>query len=164
MTPRFLLSAALVAACAAPAWADDDDFGAWLFRGSCEAFASGQVIEDLGDLDIEDDGHEDWRRVAPDAAPMPARLRIEDEDTDRVSAASIAEGGLAVAVTAADRPDSALLACAPLPAGMTLPAVLALAEIGGSGIEGRVAIEPHGRELRFTVAAFATGSVPALAR
>ena len=163
MIARLLLPATLFAACAAPAFADEGDLGAYLFRGDCAGFAPGQVVKDIGELELDDDEHDDWRRVAPDGAAMPARLHIGDEDTNRVSAAEITAGGMAIAVTAADSPSAALLACAPLPAGMALPAVIALPEIGGSGIEGRMMVEVIGPEVRFTTAAFDKGAVPALA-
>lgn len=164
MIARLLLPAALSATCAAPALADEGDLGAYLFRGTCADFAPEQVVKDIGELELDDDEHDDWRRVAPDDAPMPARLHIADEDTNRVGAAEITGGGMAVAVTAADSPGAALLACAPLPAGIALPAVIALPEIGGSGVEGRVMVEVIGQEVRFTTAAFDRGAVPALAQ
>ncbi len=162
MIARFLLPAALVAASAVPALADNGDFGAYLFRGTCDGFAPEQVVKDLGELELDDDELDDWARVAPDGAPMPAPLRIEEEETNRVSADAVTAGDMAIAVTAADSPSAALLACAALPAGTTLPAVIALDEVGASGTEGRVAIEVIGRDVRFTTAAFNTGAVPAL--
>ena len=162
MTARLLMPAALFAALAAPAFADEGDLGAYLFRGDCAGFAPEQVVKDIGELELDDDEYDEWRRVAPDGAPMPARLHIADEDTNRVSAAEIVGGGFAVAVTAADSPGAVLLACAALPEGLALPAVVELAEIGGSGIAGRVAVEAIGRDMRFTTAAFAVGAAPAL--
>lgn len=164
MTTRLLLPAVLILASAAPALADDGDFGAYLFRGDCAGLVPEQVVKDLGELELDDDERDAWARVAPDGAPMPVPLRIEEEKTNRVTAAEVTGGGLAVAVTATDSPGAALLACAPLPEGLALPAVVALAENGGSGTEGRVGIEVIGQDLRFTTAAFATGAAPALAQ
>lgn len=157
-----LAAAALVVV--APALADDDEYGAYLFSGDCASFSSDSVIEDLGDLDREEGASKEWARVSPDNAQMPNPVYIEDESTGKVTADELAEGGFAVAVTETDSPKSAVLACGELPSGLTLPFVGDIGEMDRSGTAGRIAIETHRKGVKITAAAFAKESVPSIAR
>ncbi|WP_333682857.1 hypothetical protein [Pontibaca methylaminivorans] len=167
LTPKRLASATSLAAAlcvfGAAAHADDDDYGAYMFKGTCDAYAANTVVKDVGDLELEDDGDtEEWSRVAPDGAAMPADLRAEDESTSRITADDLAAGGFALAVTRRDEPDTPLIACVEFPQGITLPHVSDLAEVDGSGVAGRVAIEERGNGVRITTTAFAKDAVPPL--
>lgn len=157
------LLAAAFCLMAAPALADDD-YGAYLFKGTCGAYAPASVVKDVGDLDLEDDAAKEWARLSPDKAPAPSPIRVEDESTDRVTPAQLAEGGFAIAVTGTDARDARLIACGEIPRGATLPFVGDLAEVNGSGVVGRVAIETHKKGVKITTAAYAKGAAPALRR
>lgn len=161
----FPLAVATLFLAAAPALADDDDYGAYLFQGGCDAFSAGAVIEDVGDLDIEDDADDvakDWARMSPDSAQAPSPIRLEDETVDNLTPDQLAQGGYAIAVTQADSRDAPLIACGEVPKGVTLPFVDNLLEVGGSGVAGRMAAETHEGGVRFTVAAFAKDAAPPL--
>ena len=164
LAPMLASAFAVALLAAAPALADDDEFGAYLFKGSCDSFAPDAVVKDIGDLDREDDADKEWARVSPDHAQTPNPVYVEDESTDRVTAEELAAGGFAIAVTETDSPDSTVIACGELPGGMTLPFVTDLQEVDNSSIAGRVAIEKHRKGLKITTAAFAKESVPPLAR
>lgn len=147
---------------AAPALADDDELGAYLFKGSCAAFAPDAVIEDLGDLEIEDDADKEWARVAPDGAEMPVPLWVEDESTRTVTAEDLAAGGYAVAVTADDSRRAPVIACGEIPENLVLPYAGDLAEVDDSGMVGRIAIETRRKGVKFTTAAFERRDAPKL--
>lgn len=147
---------------AGSAQADDDDYGAYLFKGGCDAYAPDAVIEDIGDLDIEDDPAKEWARLSPDNAPAPDIIRLEDESSDKVTPDQIAAGGFAIAVTQADSRDAPLIACGEIPQDTSLPFVGDLTEVNGSGVAGRVAIEAHKEGVKITAAAYAKDAVPAL--
>lgn len=160
-----LYSLAVAALCltAAPALAGDDDYGAYLFKGGCDAFAPDLVVKDVGDLDIEKDPAKEWARLAPDNATAPDPVRLEDESTSKVTVDEITAGGYAIAVTDADDPTARVIACGEIPQDAALPFVGELAEVDGSGTEGRIAIEEHKKGVKITTAAYAKDAVPPLA-
>lgn len=147
---------------AAPAMADDNDYGAYLFKGSCSAWEPGSVVEDVGDLDAEDDASKDWARMSPDGASAPSPIHVEDESVDGITPDQIASGGYAVAVTDADDRNAALIACGEIPEAADIPFAGNLNEVNGSGIAGRIAIEAHDGGIKITTAAYNKDAAPAL--
>lgn len=156
------LFAATLGLLTGPALAGSDDYGAYLFKGTCSAYQPDSVVEELGDLDIEDDPAKEWARLSPDNASVPDPVRLEDETTDKVTPDQFAGGGFAVAVTQTDLRDAPLIACGEIRQGMSLPFVGDLAEVTGSGVAGRVAIEAHKKGVKITIAAYAKDAAPAL--
>lgn len=159
--PAFMVAALAVAS---PVFADDDEYGAYLFKGDCASFAPDMVVKDVGDLDREDNAAKEWARLSPDDAEMPNPLYVEDESTGKVTADELAEGGFAIAITERDSPDSQVLACGELPAELSLPFVGDINEVDGSGFAGRIGIKTHKKGVKITTAAFSKEAVPPLAR
>lgn len=159
---NFSLMTAALCLIAAPALADDDELGAYLYQGDCTQFDASTVIKDLGDLEIEDDAQKEWARLSPDGAEMPDLLWVEDESTRSVSAEDLAAGGHAIAVTADDDPRAAVIACGEIPADLVLPHAGDLLEVNDSGMIGRFAIEARRKGVKFTTAAFQKPEAPTL--
>ena len=153
--------AAAVCLMAAPALADDDDYGAYLFKGACDAWQPSSVVKDLGDVDVEDDASKEWARLSPDGASAPSPIRLEDESLDEVTPDQITGGGYAIAVTSADDRNAPLIACGEIPQGSSLPFLGNLNEVNGSGVAGRIAIAAHDAGIRITTAAYARDAAPA---
>ncbi|PRY92720.1 hypothetical protein BCF33_1574 [Hasllibacter halocynthiae] len=154
---RLLTSAAATALLGTAALADDDDLGAYLYAADCGSLSGDAIVADVGDLDRDDDASDEWARVSDAGAPQPDPLWSEDEDIDDVSADEIGGGGYAVAIHATDDEDADVVACGVLRG--TLPFVAALDEVGGSGIEGRVAVGmDDDDELSLATTAFEVGA------
>lgn len=159
---HIFLAAAALCLLSGTAQADDGEYGAYLFKGTCASYAPKSVIEDVGDLDFDDHATREWARLSPDHAVQPNPVYIEDESTRKVTPDQLAAGGFAIAVTGAESRHATLIACGEIPQAVTLPFVGPLAEVNGSGMAGRVAIETHRKGVKFTIAAFARDAVPAL--
>lgn len=156
-----LIAAALYLS-AGPALASDDEYGAYLFKGTCASYAPESVVEDIGDLDLETGPSKEWLRLSPDNAPVPNPVHIEDESTGKVTADQLAAGKFAIVITQTDSRNAEPIACGEIPQGATLPFVGNLTEMDGSGIVGRIAIEAHKKGVKITTAAFAKDAVPNL--
>lgn len=143
---------------AVPAFAGDDDCGAYLFRGTCDAYAPDSVVTDVGYLDIEDDPSKEWAQLSPDNAPIPNPIRLED----KVTPSQLAGAEFAIAVTQSDSSDAKLIACGEIPQDAVLPFVSNLAEVEVPGVAGRVLVEADKQGVKITTAAYAKNAAPAL--
>jgi hypothetical protein len=146
---------------------DDDEFGAFLYAASCDDLNADAIIEDVGDLDIEDDADDaakEWLLLGS-GQDAPDKLYAEDEGVPAVTLDDLVSQPHAVAIHASDSPDADVIACGDVtgtPENDSL--MVGLPEVSGSGIEGRAHFAPNNRnEIEVTIGAFSTGQVDALA-
>lgn len=155
---RLISIAAIVAASAGPALADDDnELGAYLYKADCSTLSRDVIVEDLGDLDQEDDASSGWRRLDMPSAAQPNPFWVEDEGIESLRPAEFAQAGYVVAIHADDDKDADVIACGEVTG--TVPFTADLAEVNNSGIVGRVSVEAYKDGVRFTTGAFNVDAV-----
>jgi hypothetical protein len=142
---------------------DDDEYGAYIYTGTCDDF-SGAAVEDVGDLE-EDDA--DFWRVLGDDEPAPNTIYGEDEDITPSIDELTGEPHVLV-VRAADDETADVVACGEISgtAGNVGSLTIELEEVEGSGVQGRASFGPDDDDdddqIRVTTGVWlSTGGTPA---
>jgi len=111
------LTSVIGGAVAASSRDDEQEFGSWIYEGTCDALAASPLIE-IGGLEVQDAGDDDIRDLDL-PSPVPSPIWIEDEDIDGTYA-SLTRSPHAVVVRATEAQSSDVIACgaiADVPAG-----------------------------------------------
>ena len=119
--------------------AQDEELGAGIYEGTCE-LAGASVVEDIGDLEVDDDA----ARSTPMIAGTPVAGPVYEEDEGlTVSLADLTGAPHVILIRASDNPDAPLVACGAI-AGEATTGVLQvpLLEVSGSGITGVATFGP----------------------
>lgn len=117
---------------------DDQEFGPWLYEGTCDSLSSAPLKE-IGDLEQETDADDIARLHLPD--PVPSPIWMEDEDV-AMTVSDLTTKPHAIVVRATVDRASDVIACGVVtnaPAG-DAPFSFPLATVNGSGYTGSVAV------------------------
>lgn len=122
----------------ATAGSNDDSFGAFIRAGTCEA--PGDVVEDIGDLENDED--DAWRVIGGDD-PAPEVVYDEDEDIGQ-TIDELTGGEFVVTIHERENPDSTMIACGAITGEVDADGTLLidLDEVDDSGFEGRAHFGP----------------------
>lgn len=158
-----LLGATAIAAPMSVA-ADDDELGAYVYAASCDSLTTDAIMEDIGDLGMDDDSQMEWQMLG-NGQEAPTELYTEDEGMDNVVLDDLLAEPHAVAIHETDDENAAVIACGDItgtPENDTL--LIQLSEVDGSGFEGRAYFAPDDtdNELDVIVGAWAAGEVEPL--
>lgn len=145
---------------------DDQDFGAYLYTTTCDSLATDKIIEDVGDLDMDDDMTKEWDRLG-NGQEQPSKLYVEDEGVNDLTFDDLTENDYAIAVHAEDSKDADVIVCGDVTGevqdGMLL---IELHEVDDSGFEGRSHFAPDDdddSEMEITTGIWTVGEVETLA-
>lgn len=153
-----------ISAFIAPAYAmddDDDQYGAYLYEGTCDNIGS-NPLEDIGDLEPEDDA---WN-VIGQGEPSPGAVYGEDEDLSQ-AVSDLTASDYVVVVRERDDQNSPVVACGMIDGSVDANGelVITLDEVNGSGVQGRAHFGPEDEQDRdddeqteVTVGVWKTGS------
>lgn len=163
-----LLGATALAAPAMVTADDDEEFGAYLYASTCDDLDTAKIVEDVGDLELEDDADDaakDWMLLG-NGQNQPTQLYVEDEDLENLTLDDLTGTNYAVAAHAEDSKDADVIACGDITGTpQDGEMLIELTEVDGSGFEGRAHFGPtrKGDEIEVTTGIWPAGDVPPLA-
>lgn len=142
---QFIAGAALVAgstiaSTGAVTAADDQEYGAYIYSGTCDTFAS-DADADVGDLDAGDDHA--WTVLGRSGEPAPDTIYAEDDEIGH-SIEDLTQVPFVVVVRADDTELAPVIACGRIEGEITADVTLLidLHEVDASGFEGRAYFAP----------------------
>lgn len=145
---------------------DDQDFGAYLYSTTCEDLDTDKIVDDIGDLDMDDDMTKEWDLLG-NGQDQPSKLYVEDEGMDNLTFDDLTENDYAVAAHAEDSEDADVIACGDVTGDVQDDMLLIeLDEIDDSGYEGRSHFAPDNtdeeNEMEITTGIWPAGEVEPL--
>ena len=143
----------------------DNEPTAFLYRTTCAEVADARAATEIGELE---DDRITLRRAWTDVGTggyRPNGMWGEIDDIDHLGGVqSLIEGDFAVVIHQDDSQRSPIIACADIVGALDADqsVLLDIAQVDGSGMEGRVLVRPEGRdndEVEFAIGLWPAGSV-----